>query len=77
MPTIFDRRVIRLRAIALGWYPSFLAESRTLRRVFLETELSREKDRETVDCETPASFATWFEVIAGFLEFIRGKLSRI
>jgi hypothetical protein len=55
--------VIKLLAIALGWYPNLRAASSTLRRVFTDTGPSCEKARETDDWETPASLATSMEVI--------------
>jgi hypothetical protein len=58
----FERRVIKLRAIAFGVYPSSCAARSTRARIFglaLEPGL---KHRETADCDTPARFATSYDV---------------
>ena len=59
---MLDRRVIRLRAIALGWYPSSAAAFMTRARIFRETEAPGLKQRETADWETLATRATSYDV---------------
>ena len=57
-PARCDRRVIRLRAMALGVYPSSLAARMTRSRMAGETLAPGLKQRETADCDTPALRAT-------------------
>ena len=67
---MLDFCVIRLRAIAFGWYPILSAIFFTFSLVFFATGLYGENERETVDWETPARSATSIDVILVFFFII-------
>ena len=56
--TEFERRVIKLRAIPLGVYPSCFAARRTRLCISEEADAPVLNTRDTADCETPARIAT-------------------
>src|SRR5919202_3027347 len=62
MPTMSVRRVLKLRAITFGRYPSAFAARITFAVVSPATRLLALNTRDTVDWDTPAKRATSFEV---------------
>ena len=62
MPIMSVRRVMKLRSIAFGLYPSVSAACTNFAVVSSATRVLALKTRDTVDCETPASRATSIDV---------------